>query len=301
MIVGAAVLVLLLVAVAAIWIWWDERTPSYDVTDHERRYDDSVLLMYQVDKDELTSIAAQRGIVPHPAWVEQGEATENSAEVGGAKGLLGKVGRRRTTDRRAHIEMPTDVATLVTAVLTKLELHELNEHVGQAPAGGSEQHPVLSDPDGTADYLREKLAEWYPDGVDESSDEMTERIAYALQAQALEEGVRFKRMTLEDVAQDAFVVIESEWAVQGGGGSLFLQLEQWEHPPYQEREPILTVSSGAGIRVNLDEATLTGRGTANLAAGEKLRLGVFGTKARYDAQAGVLHVRPLAIFSRAGR
>ena len=133
--------------------------------------------------------------------------------------------------------MPADMGSLVKAVLRKLESHELNAHIAHAPFVGSEQHPVLSDPETTAAYLHRQLDDWYPEGLDESTEQMTSRLARALQAQALEEGIEQKKFSLSTVPTDAFVLVDSVWKVTGSEEEPALRLRRWERPPYFDGEP----------------------------------------------------------------
>lgn len=97
---GSVVVVVAAALLALIWLrhWLREDFDDPGYPYSSQRVDQGVLLPEFVASDELIAIASQRGIVPNPAWVEQGQSTETGGEVGGGHG-----GPQRAPKPSSHV------------------------------------------------------------------------------------------------------------------------------------------------------------------------------------------------------
>lgn len=318
----ATIVVLVVIAVLggfAVWYWWTGRTLdryANELVGGDRDGDGVVFAQY-VREDDLRSVAVQKRIVPSAAWVERGESSKAGGEVtGGSKSLGGRLSHERGRESRVHVELPpAQAGDLIPRVLKKLEEDgDLRTHLANAPFTQADLRSVVSNPDDAIAYVREYMTAQYPDGVDDSPDEMVQGIVMALHRKAREDEIDQKREQFKGTGKNEFVLISSKWRVHRSGGEVQLWLREWTAPgPYEYWDPhhqggsasaqpaVLELPAGVGIRAELDEEAMTDRGHRELKDGEVKELGVFGTVVSYMETAGRLEVLPIAVFSRVGR
>lgn len=304
LILGALIL---LAIIGVVRFFKDDTDWSAMEYDPTRPVDEGIVLTHYVAIEDLLGIADQRNILPNPAWMERGESRETSAEASaGAGGAGGRFGSKRTTDSRAHYDMPRDITSLVPKVLRALaDQGELDRGLPELTMMGAAQHPVLTDPAATTEFVNTHLDERYADGIDEPMSRVVERIVSALHQHALEELIEGKRSEFKMAAENPrMALVEGDWRISVHADELVLRLDKFVRRNYDERfhefhvDPEgAAVPSGLGIVVRLDARRVTERGKRELVSGEVRRLGVFGTTARVDG-AGVLELVPIVVFSR---
>lgn len=306
LILGGVITLVLLAIGLLISVWWEDRNEVSGDYDSTSPLDNGIVLPLYVAREDLGTIAAQRNIVPHPTWVERGKVDEAEVEAGvSGGGLISRAKARRGDEHRAHYDLPSDLGGLIASLLQTLDdNHDLDRDVGEAPYAGEEEHPVLTDPDSTTEFVERYLGNQYPEGLDDSTTDMAKGIVGALQRHALQEGVEQKKRQFEFLRPDSFVLIESVWLPVKTDTGLNLNLQEWTRPRYREfeehRERSLGLPSGVGVMVRLDTASMTSRGQSTLTHREQRTLGVFGTVERYVPAGGRLDLQPIAVFTRSG-
>lgn len=302
--------IVVLVVVAFAWAWFDD-DDDYEVDafglDEGGPGRGGVLLAQYLGVDDLTSIAAQQNIVPNPAWIERGQTSKAAAEVGaGGTRASGERGR----DTREHVEMPRQAVDLLPKLLAKLNDGDmLVTNLAHPPLRNSDVRSVVADVEGATEYALEHLHATYPDGFDDPAGELVREVVAALNRKAHADEIEQKRAEFTAVGQESLALIESVWRVQVNSSRVRLSLAEWEVPPEvemymgpQDGTDGNAVPQGIHINVDLDLLGLTRRGARELTRShETRRLGVFGTTARFDRDAGRLEILPIAVFSRVGR